>query len=288
MSLPSQSSVLIFGAGYLGKKLALAIPGATLCTTDIADGTQVREVLRVAKPTHVINTAGKTGRPNVDWCEDHKTETSRSNVVGALILAEACAHADVHLTHLGSGCIFYGPSPHPDGWLETDHANPSAFYSRTKYATELVLSELPNVAVVRLRMPIDGVPGPRNLITKLASYPKVIDVANSVTVIDDLAAAVRAIIHHKATGVFHAVNDGVMLHRDLLALYRELVDPEHVNDWILNHELVGLGLAAKLRSNCILQNTRLRSLGVEMRHVATALRACMQQYARQRGTRGML
>ena len=25
-----------------------------------------------AKPTHVLNAAGLTGRPNVDWCEDHK------------------------------------------------------------------------------------------------------------------------------------------------------------------------------------------------------------------------
>jgi hypothetical protein len=24
------------------------------------------------KPTHVLNAAGVTGRPNVDWCEDHK------------------------------------------------------------------------------------------------------------------------------------------------------------------------------------------------------------------------
>ena len=27
------------------------------------------------KPTHVLNAAGLTGRPNVDWCEDHKVRT---------------------------------------------------------------------------------------------------------------------------------------------------------------------------------------------------------------------
>ena len=26
------------------------------------------------KPTHVLNAAGLTGRPNVDWCEDHKVK----------------------------------------------------------------------------------------------------------------------------------------------------------------------------------------------------------------------
>jgi hypothetical protein len=24
------------------------------------------------RPTHVLNAAGVTGRPNVDWCESHK------------------------------------------------------------------------------------------------------------------------------------------------------------------------------------------------------------------------
>lgn len=24
------------------------------------------------KPTHVLNAAGLTGRPNVDWCETHR------------------------------------------------------------------------------------------------------------------------------------------------------------------------------------------------------------------------
>jgi len=29
-------------------------------------------LLLQVKPTHVLNAAGLTGRPNVDWCEDHK------------------------------------------------------------------------------------------------------------------------------------------------------------------------------------------------------------------------
>jgi dTDP-4-dehydrorhamnose reductase len=273
------STVLIFGAGYLGQKFADALPGSVLTTADIADPDAVREAIETFRPDAVLNTAGKTGKPNVDWCEDHKIPTMRSNVVGALVLAEACAEANVHLTHLGSGCIFYGPSPDPKGWRETDFGNPSAFYSRTKYAADLVLSELPNVAVARLRMPIDGVPGGRNLITKLANYPKIIDVENSVTVIADLVRAVQTIIEKRATGVFHVVNEGTMKHRDLIAMYEEIVDPTHTNEWIANDDLVKIGLATKGRSNCILQNTRLKEIGVEMRPISVALRECMEQYA---------
>ncbi|MFA5935559.1 MAG: sugar nucleotide-binding protein [Patescibacteria group bacterium] len=273
------SNILIFGAGYLGQKFADSIPGSVLTTADISDGDAVREALETFKPDAVLNTAGKTGKPNVDWCEDNKIATMRSNVVGALVLAEACAEANVHMTHLGSGCIFYGPSPDPKGWRETAYANPSAFYSRTKYAADIVLSDLPNVAVARLRMPIDGIPGPRNLITKLANYPKIIDVENSVTVIDDLVKAILVIVEKKATGVFHTVNEGTMKHRDLIALYEEIVDPAHTNEWIPNDDLVKLGLATKGRSNCILQNARLKEIGVEMRPISVALRDCMEQYA---------
>jgi hypothetical protein len=31
----------------------------------------IADIERV-KPTHIMNCAGVTGRPNVDWCEDHK------------------------------------------------------------------------------------------------------------------------------------------------------------------------------------------------------------------------
>lgn len=32
------------------------------------------------KPTHVLNAAGLTGRPNVDWCEDHKVDDGHLSI----------------------------------------------------------------------------------------------------------------------------------------------------------------------------------------------------------------
>lgn len=271
--------VLIFGPGFLGTKFRLATEGSVLSKADIADPLQVRAALDEHHPDVVVNFAGKTGKPNVDWCETNKLPTMRSNVVGALVLAEACAERNIHLVHIGSGCIFYGASPDPNGWREEDFANPSAFYSRTKYAADIVLSQLPDVAIVRLRMPIDSEPGPRNLITKLADYPKIIDVQNSVTVVSDLVSAINGIIEKRGVGIFHAVNPGVMRHRDLIALYEELVDPAHTNAWITEADLVKQRLAAKARSNNVMQNTRLPALGIHLRPIDVALRDCMETYA---------
>ncbi len=273
------SKVLIFGPGFLGTRLSETLPGAILSAARIDDAEQVAEALEMHQPDAVVNCAGKTGSPNVDWCETHQAETFRSNVIGPLVLAEECQKANAYLLHIGSGCIFYGPSPDPKGWKEDDFANPSATYSRSKYAADLALSMYPNVGIARLRMPIDSLPNPRNLITKLINYPKIVDVENSVTVVDDLIEVIRQLVEKRGTGIFHAVNPGVMRHRDLIALYDELVDPSHKNEWISNDDLVKQGLAVKGRSNCILQDTRLAALGITMRPIDVALRDAMQQYA---------
>jgi 3,5-epimerase/4-reductase len=276
-------TTLIFGAGFLGERLARSLPGAALARgVDIADRAGVAAALRAHKPESVVNAAGKAGRPNVDWCETHELETSRSNTVGPLVLAAACADADAHLLHLGSGCIFYGPSPSPGGWREDDFANPTSFYSRTKYAADLVLSRLPNVAIARLRMPIDGAPGPRNLITKLAGYAQVVDVENSVTIVQDLVAVVKALVDRRATGVFHVANPGPVRHSRLMALYRELIEPGHRYTLIPEDELVSRGLTMRARSNCILASSRLEALGSAMRPSEIALPEIFRQYAAAR------
>jgi dTDP-4-dehydrorhamnose reductase len=273
-------TTLVFGAGFLGERLARSLPRAELARgVDISDRQAVLAALRAHSAVSVVNAAGKTGRPNVDWCERHPNETARSNVIGPLILAEACAELGVHLLHLASGCIFYGPSPSSGGWREDDFANPTSFYSRSKYAADLVLSRLPNIGIVRLRMPIDSVPGPRNLITKLASYSQVVDVANSVTIVADLAQVLGVLIERRATGIFHATNPGPVRHAQLLALYCQFVDPNHRFTLIREDELVSRGLTTHARSNCILSSSRLESLGVNMRPSETALPDVFRHYA---------
>ncbi|KAG5028218.1 hypothetical protein JHK87_011732 [Glycine soja] len=79
------------------------------------------------KPTHVFNAAGVTGRPNVDWCESHKVETIRTNVIGTLTLADVCRDHGLILINYATGCIFEYDSDHPlgsgIGFKETDIPN---------------------------------------------------------------------------------------------------------------------------------------------------------------------
>lgn len=273
--------ILIFGSGYMGARCAKAwgdeavVSGVMVHTMSDA----LQEIKRV-KPDVVFNAAGVRGKPNVDWCENNQMTTILGNTLLPILLAQACAEAGVYLLHIGSGCIFYGDSPHPDkAWREDDFGNPSVVYSRTKWAADLVLSTLPNVGIARIRMPIDSVPAPDNLINKLASFTKVIDVENSASIVDDLVEVFYQLLQKRGTGIFHATNPGTIRHREILELYRELVDPSHTCEWISNDDLVKVGLVKKGRSNNFLASTRLQELGITMRGVKEALRDTMEKFA---------
>lgn len=115
----SQGIEFVYGSGRLENRVSLQ--------NDIA----------AVNPTHVFNAAGVTGRPNVDWCESHKVETIRTNVVGTLTLADVCREKGLVLINYATGCIFEYDAGHPEGsgigFKEEDTPNfIGSFYSKTK------------------------------------------------------------------------------------------------------------------------------------------------------------
>jgi dTDP-4-dehydrorhamnose reductase len=272
------SRIAIVGAGFCGTRLAALVPGAELARVDVTDGAAVARVLESAPWDAVVNAAGKTGRPNVDWCEAHREETRRVNVDGARIVAEACAARGTYLVHLGSGCVFGGPSPREGGFREDDAPNPSSYYAETKLAADLALADAPSVAILRVRMLVDRVPSPRNLITRLAGYAEVADVVNSMTAVEDLARVVARVVDLRPRGVLHATNPGVLSHRALVAMYTEAVDPAHRCAFVPEAELLARGLVVRRRSTCVLATPRLDALGITRRAIDEAARAAMRGY----------
>ncbi|GJT97743.1 trifunctional UDP-glucose 4,6-dehydratase/UDP-4-keto-6-deoxy-D-glucose 3,5-epimerase/UDP-4-keto-L-rhamnose-reductase RHM1-like protein [Tanacetum coccineum] len=103
----------------------------------LEDCSQLLSDIQTIKPTHVFNAAGVTGRPNLDWCESHKTETIRTNVTGSLNLADVCREHGLLMINYASGCIFEYDTEHLEGsgvgFKEEDAPNfTRSFYSKTK------------------------------------------------------------------------------------------------------------------------------------------------------------
>jgi 3,5-epimerase/4-reductase len=271
--------ILIYGRGYLGEHFLKYLneqgEEALFGEADIANIDQVRKDISTHSPNIILNCAGKTGRPNVDWCDDHQEETIYSNVTGPLILLQAVTEADIKLVHLGSGCVYDGNND-GKGFTEKDEPNfEGSFYSKTKAWSEKMLNEFP-VLQLRLRMPIDGNAGPRNFISKITKYEKVINVPNSMTVIEDLLPASYELMKQGETGIFNMTNPGAIDHKTILEMYQEIADPTYKFE-IMSVEEMYEKYAKAGRSNCLLDASKLESKGIHMRPIKEAIRDCIEK-----------
>ncbi len=227
---------LVYGrTGWIGGKLGklLTEQGHTWSygCARLEDRQAVLDDMRRSECTHVLCAVGLTGRPNVDWCEDHKIETIRANVVGILNLCDVALLNDVHVTNFATGCVYKYDNEHTIGgkpFSEEDDPNfDGSFYSETKSYMEMMLRHYPNVMQCRLRMPIDGdLQNPRNFITKIANYPKVVNIPNSMTVLEEFVPMAIEGAIRKLTGAYNWTNPGAISHNEVLELYRDYCDPE--------------------------------------------------------------
>lgn len=229
--------LLIFGrTGWLGGLLGdiCREKGITyayaMCRME--DRSSVKAELDRVKPTHVLNAAGVTGRPNVDWCESHKKETIRANVIGTLNLADLCSLANIHLTNFATGCIFEYDAEHPMGsgigFKEEDTPNfTGSYYSNTKAKVEDMLKAYDNVLNLRVRMPIsENLEHPRNFIYKISRYAKVVNIPNSMTVLPEMLPIGIEMARRKLTGIYNFTNPGVVSHNEILEMYKEYYKPD--------------------------------------------------------------
>ncbi len=306
--------VLTLGSGFVADHL----PYQQITERVPYDLAAIHNLIKDHKPDVLINCLGKTGRPNVDWCESHKEETMAGNVTLPLLLADACSRLNVHLIQIGSGCIYFGESPNfhyvqgdgspmpdietkplgdpnyqyfwakaftmvmpakkiEDGWKETDFANPQSYYSKTKYACDLMLGQLPHVTTLRIRMPVSDRDTPRNLINKLRGYKQVIDIPNSMTLMSDLTRCIDWAANNRPGGIYHVANPQPLTAARIMKEYQKYV-PEHQFEYITEAQLDQMTVAK--RSNCILNTDKLRLAGFKMTDSEEALAECMAQYVK--------
>mmetsp|Transcript_11168 Transcript_11168/g.33327 ORF Transcript_11168/g.33327 Transcript_11168/m.33327 type:complete len:312 (+) Transcript_11168:87-1022(+) len=242
------------------------------------------EIDRV-QPTRVLNAAGVTGRPNVDWCEFNKQTVIRTNVIGCLNLADLCWQKQLHCTLYATGCIFEYDDKHPlgggvaTGFTEEERANfDGSYYSQTKgFVEEMLRAYLDHLTVLRVRMPISDDLSPRNFVTKISKYEKVVDIPNSMTVLHDLLPASLALSKRKLSGIFNFCNPGAISHNQVLAAYKKHVDPSFTwtNFTLEEQDKI---LAAK-RSNNELNCTKLVEAlpDMDIPDIHTAIDRCMQR-----------
>ncbi len=273
---------LVFGAGYMGKRISDRF-GYKLSNLrinfdeDPEWDVKLEKLVKDHKPDLIINAIGKTGRPNIDWCEGHRQETLHGNVTVPLLLGEFTHRKGIYFVHIGSGCIYEGYNQ-GKGFSEKDEPNfyGPQFYAKTKIISENLLSILDNCLQLRIRMPIDNRPDERNLIDKLTKYPKVIDIPNSMTTVPHMLEALGILVEKKRTGIYNTVNSGTISAKEIMELYKEHVNPNHKFEVMELYELNSITKGT--RSNCMLNNNKILDEGIEMPEIHYAVKGCLQEY----------
>lgn len=113
----------------------------------------------------------------------------------------------------------------------------------------------PNVLTLRLRMPVSDDLHPRNFVTKITKYAKVVDVPNSNTILTDLLPAAIMLAEHKESGIYNFTNPGAISHNEVLTLFKKIVRPSFTwNNFSLDEQAKVIKAS---RSNCMLDTTKL-------------------------------
>ncbi|XP_054793363.1 trifunctional UDP-glucose 4,6-dehydratase/UDP-4-keto-6-deoxy-D-glucose 3,5-epimerase/UDP-4-keto-L-rhamnose-reductase RHM1-like [Prosopis cineraria] len=182
---------------------------------NLEERSQVIMDIQRIKPTHVFHACGVAGAINVKWFEAHKPETTRNNVVGVLTLADVCKEHGLLLINYVIGSNF------------EDNTNiPDSFYAKTESMVEELLKDYENVCTLKLRLPVSSdLENPHNFITKIARSAKVANIANNITVLDELLPISIEMAKRNCKGLWNLSNPGMVTLNEILEMYKEHVDP---------------------------------------------------------------
>lgn len=290
-TVPAQKWLIYGHRGWIGQQVCQLLesrPELTPNTVSVIRGqarcddlAAVRAELISTAPDRVILLIGRThgttsdGKQwsTIDYLEQpgKLRENVRDNLFSPLAIALLCnsLNGGIHLTYLGTGCIFEFDSEHPFGQEVngfTESSDPNFFgssYSIVKGFTDRTMRLLSDdlgmrVLNLRIRMPITGSPNPRNFITKITNYARICSVPNSMTVLDELLPAAIQMIARDVCGTVNLTNPGLISHDEMLAMYREIVDPGF--KWVNMSIEEQSAVLASGRSNNYLDTTRLETL----------------------------
>ena len=277
--------ILVYGKGWIGKQITklLSMSTNTVFTpnTRVNNTNEVEKDILRYKPDRIVCLIGRTtgyGFQTIDYLEqsDKLSENIQDNLFSTISLALLTQKYKIHLTSLGTGCIFNYDNEHKEnsniGFNETDVPNFfGSSYSTVKGYTDRLLHQFNNVLNIRIRMPITNIDEPgKNFISKIIRYEKIISIPNSMTVLPELLPYLVELIDKSHTGTINFTNPGVITHNQILDMYREIVDPTFTYKNFNLDQLHDITLCK--RSNNYLNTTKLEKLFPNIQPIELAIK----------------
>lgn len=283
---------ILGGTGYVGgayqqlfKERRIPFKSLSRNNLDYTDLKTLCKWLKTEKPDFLINAAGYTGKPNVDACESDKYNCLFGNAVLPGIVAEACAEAGISWGQVSSGCIYTGCREDGKGFTEEDKPNFSfrsdncSFYSGSKALGEEVLQDAENVYIWRLRIPFNHVDSPRNYLSKLMRYARLMEATNSISELNEFVAATFACFEKQVPfGTYNVTNPGEVTTREVAGMISEHGLAPHPFSFFADENEFMRKAAIAPRSNCILDCSKLKNCGIQLTPVREAISRALQNW----------
>ena len=281
--------LIIGGNGWIGeqfqtffKKRDIEFIVSDYRINDETDYDELIDSILLNNVTNVLCLIGRThgpGKPSIDYLEskDKLFENLMDNLYAPLRLASLCKESNIHFTYIGTGCIYQGYDIKKTSEDSLPNFTGSSYSVVKGFTDRMLQNEYNNSALnLRIRLPMDTVEHPRNLITKLVKYKKICSVPNSVTVLPTMIPIIISMMEAKTTGTFNMTNPGTITHDEILGLYKELKDPEHV--WENTSPEEQIQMLQNERSNTHLNTSKLESLYPLVWEVKKAVKWCVDGY----------
>lgn len=212
----------ILGEGYIGEAFVLGSTGWKWIKKNdfYFNGENFHELTQQIKNCEiVINCLGWTNTTTSEYPENF-WKVWNINAEFVKLLSKYCHETNKKLVHISTGDL-YGNIFDLNVNVETStRIDVGTTYRFTKYAGERFCHE--NDLILRIRLPFDGRPHPKNLLCKIPKFTKFYSFSNDYTYVPDLVNGALALVEQKQKGIFNVVSheDGctIFLLRNILQL----------------------------------------------------------------------
>jgi dTDP-4-dehydrorhamnose reductase len=285
--------ILLFGSnGYIGSEFVSQLLQLTniklirLLPSRHADGgsylfKELDGLIKGIKPSVIINCAAYVGGNSIVNCENHKDQAIQSNVIFPRMLGEICQERKIIFGHLSSGCVFNG---YPTGGYEEDDVrnmtfdSKCSFYTGTKAMAEDCLNDLEKKYIWRIRIPFDEIDHPRNYLTKLMQFDKLVVASNSISNRKELVTAcIECIMKAVPFGIYHVTNPGGIRTDEITAMMRNILKIDKDFQYFESIEAFDK-ISTTPRSNTILNTEKLGRAGIVMTPVHESVEKALKQW----------
>jgi UDP-glucose 4,6-dehydratase len=271
------------------------------------------DYVRKIEPDLIINAAETPENPKGDSAAPDRMEMLQMNTLLPQTIARVCSLTNTPWGHVSSGSIYSGAkvlkngkqcieqdlsqpaahalfAAHPEtfcGFSELDEPNfsfkdPSwSFYSGTKALAEEAIRNHP-CYIWRFRLPFNEQDEPFNFLSQLQNGLALHDGINSLSHLDDCVSACLDLWErHAPFGIYNVVNPGAVRTHDVIQMIQRTRKPSSRLQLLLYDGQSASEERKTLRTDCILDVSKLLKTGVKLACVKQTLEKSLQKWQPQ-------